>query len=375
MKIKNTNKLIIISFVNLNLLICGCDKNSAEKENKNYLIHSDTIILPENSNIKSRIKSITIQDEEFRAELVTTGIVRSIPNRYAEIAPPFAGRVLKSYIKLGQKVTTGSPIFEISSPDYFSAQKEYFDAKSEFKLAEQNLKRQQDLLKNGVGVLRELEEAETEYETKKSALENATAALKIFNIDPSKVVLGQPLVVTSPIEGEIVNNKIVIGQYLKEDAPPVAIVAELSTVWVAGQIKEKDIPFIQQLDKVEVKVDAYPDKILTGSIYHVKEIVDEETRSVEVLIECNNNERILRPGMFVTVKLIGKPKTSVLIPAKAILQFNDNQFVFVNVGVNKYQIRKIETDGTYNDKVIVKSGLKKGESIISEGGIYLLDAK
>jgi len=369
-------KIRLVNFIYyVHILAIGCKNKITENEHKNYYIRADTIILTENSNIKSRIKTTTINEEEFRAELVTTGIVRSIPNRYAEIAPPFAGRVLKSHIRLGQRVKPGSPILEISSPDYFSAQKAYFDAKSEFKLAEQNLKRQQDLLKNGVGVQRELEEAEADYETKKSALENATAALKIFNIEPSKVVLGQPLVVTSPIEGEIVENKIVLGQYLKEDAAPVAIVAELSTVWVAGQIKEKDIPFINQLDKVEVKVAAYPNKVIKGSIYHIKEIIDEDTRSVEVLIECDNKERILRPGMFVSVKFIGKPKTSILIPTKSIIQLDDNQFIFIKVGENKYQLRKVETEGTYNDKVILKSWLKNGQTIISEGGIYLLEAK
>jgi cobalt-zinc-cadmium efflux system membrane fusion protein len=368
-------KNILIKVLVLSTLLSACKNKSSEQDEANYSVDGNIISLKENANIKSRIKVEKVAAEDFRLELVTAGIVRSIPNNYAEIAPPFAGRILKSYVRLGQKVEPGSPIFEMSSPDYFNAQKEYFDAKQEFKQAELNLKRQQDLLKNGVGVQRELEEAETDFATKKSALENAAAALRIFNIKPENTVLGQPLVVTSPIKGEIVDNKIVIGQYLKEDAAPIAIVAELSKVWIAGQVKEKDIRFIHELDEVQVKIAAFPDRIIKGKVYHVNEIVDEETRSVQVLIECENKERDLKPGMYVTVRFIDTPEPAILINSKAVLQMNDHQFVYVQVGKDQYEKRKIETEGASNGKVVVKSGLKSGDMVVSEGGIYLLELK
>jgi cobalt-zinc-cadmium efflux system membrane fusion protein len=368
-------KNILIKALVLSALLSACKNNSSEQDAANYTLDGNIISLKENANIKSRIKVEKVEVEDFRLELVVAGIVRSIPNNYAEIAPPFAGRILKSYVRLGQRVEPGSPIFEISSPDYFNAQKEYFDAKQEFKQAELNLKRQQDLLKNGVGVQRELEEAETDFATKKSTLENAAAALRIFNINPENTVLGQPLVVRSPIKGEIVDNKIVIGQYLRADAPPIAIVAELSKVWIAGQVKEKDIPFINELDEVQVNIATFPDRIIKGKVYHVNEIVDEDTRSVQVLIECDNKEHDLKPGMYVTVRFIDTPEPAILINTKAVLQMNDHQFVYVQVGKDQYEKRKIETEGTSNGKVVVKSGLKSGEMIVSEGGIYLLELK
>jgi cobalt-zinc-cadmium efflux system membrane fusion protein len=368
-------KNILIKAIALLTLLSACRNNSSQQEAANYTKEGNVIFLKENANIKSRIKVEKVLIEDFRLELVVAGIVRSIPNNYAEIAPPFAGRILKSYVRLGQKVEPGSPIFDMSSPDYFNAQKEYFDAKQGFKQAELNLKRQQDLLKNGVGVQRELEEAETDFATKKSALENAAAALLIFNINPENTVLGQPLVVRSPIKGEIVDNKIVIGQYLKEDAAPIAIVAELSKVWIVGQVKEKDIRFIHGLDEVQVNIAAFPDRIIKGKVYHVNEIVDEETRSVQVLIECDNKDRYLKPGMYVTVRFIDTPKPAILINSKAVLQMNDHQFVYVQVGIDQYEKRKIETEGTSNGKVVVKSGLISGDMVVSEGGIYLLELK
>lgn len=252
--------------------------------------------------------------------MTTAGTVKAIPNFYAEIAPPFAGRVLKSHVRLGQKVQRGSAIFEISSPDYYSAQKDYFDAKQEFRQAELNFNRQRDLLENGVGVQRDIEEAETRYETQKTALSNAAAALRIFSVNPDKISLGQPLVVRSPINGEVVRNDIVIGQYLREDVGPIAIVAELSKVWIVGQVKEKDIYLINQLKEVGVKVGAYPDDVIQGKIYHVNEIVNEDTRSVEVLIECDNLNRKLKSGMYVTVLFTEVANQFVKVPSKAVFQ-------------------------------------------------------
>lgn len=369
----NITALLLLAVASSFLLhSCGNSKEEDHGHTAGYTIKGDTVVLTENSNIKSKLNFSTVAEQDFVMELTTAGIVRAIPTAYAEIAPPFAGRVLKSYVRLGQKVNAGSPVFEISSPDYFNSQKEYFDAKQEFRQAELNLKRQQDLLKNGVGVQRELEEAETEFTTKKSALSNASAALKIFNIDPENTVLGQALIVVSPIRGDILTNNIVIGQYLREDAEPLAIVAELSKVWIVGQVKEKDIRFISGLDEVEVMVAAFPDRTIKGKIYHVNEIVNEETRSVEVLVECENPNHDLKPGMYVTVLFKDTPEIAILVPSKSVFQKEEKQFVFVKIDDNRFEKRQIETAGTSNGNVIVTSGLKTGDVIVSEGGSLMI---
>lgn len=351
---------------------CGRRGKEAHEPEANYMVHGDTITLTEHSNIKSHLKGYTVEEQPFKNGLTTAGIVKTIANNYAAIAPPFAGRVTKSYVKLGQRVVQGSPIFEMSSSDYFAAQKEYFDTKQEFHQAEISLKRQQDLLKNGVGVQREMEEANTEFEIKKTAFSNASVALKIFDADPSDVALGKPLVIRSPIDGEIVENAIVIGQYLKEDSPPVAQVAELSKVWVAAQVKEKDIGRIKDMEEVEIRITSMPEKKITGEIHHISGIVDSETRSVQVLIECDNSNRMLKPGMYVTVLFEGASRQTLLVPTRAVFQTEKSQFVFVSVGKSSYKKREIETTGSSNGHLIVVSGLEAGEVIVNEGGIFLL---
>lgn len=351
---------------------CSHPKEDNHRDTMGYTITGDTIVLAENATIKSKLHFRTVTEQDFSMELTAAGIVSAIPTAYAEIASPFPGRILKSYIKLGQKIKSGSPVFEISSPAYFNAQKEYFDAKHEFRQADLQLKRQRDLLKNGVGVQRELEEAETEFTIRKSALTNASVALNIFNIDPEKIVLGQPLTVASPIRGDVLTNNIVIGQYLSEDAPPLAIVAELSKVWIVGQVKEKDIRFIHTLDEVEIRVAAYPDRTFSGKIYHVNEIIHEATRSIEVVVECENPSRELKPGMYVTALFKDRSKSAVLVPLTSVFQNEGEQFVFVQLDDARFKKNKIETTGNSNGNLIVTSGLQTGDVIVSQGGSLLI---
>ncbi|WP_010249423.1 efflux RND transporter periplasmic adaptor subunit [Myroides injenensis] len=365
-------KIHIIGILSLSVLLSFCsDKKEQSGEAAQYQVENQVITLTENSNIKSRIKVTSVEEEDFTFDLVTAGVVKAIPNHYAEIASPFSGRIIKSFIKLGQKVKVDTPLFEVSSPDYFDAQKDYFDSKQEYKQASLNLKRQADLLENGVGVRQEYEEAETENSIAKAAFENATAAIKIYNVNPNTLVLGQPLIVRSPIDGEILENNIVLGQYINDDAEPVVKIAALNKIWIVGKVKEKDIQHLAKLNKVQVELSAYPDQPIVGTIYHINEIVDEETRSIDVLIEADNDTRVLKPGMYVNVRFIDQPEKVILVPSRAVLQGEDSSFVYVEVSPNSYQQKNIEVGGVSGDKTVVLSGLNKGDKVVYEGGIYL----
>jgi cobalt-zinc-cadmium efflux system membrane fusion protein len=243
----------------------------------------------------------------------------------------------------------------------------------EMQLAEKNLKRQQDLFKNGVGTQKDLDEAEVSYELSKRDYENSIASLKVYHVNPEELILGQPLVVRSPIKGEIVENKIVIGQYLKEDAEPVAIVAELSNVWVIGQLKEKDINSVHLNEKVEIRLTGMHDIPIDGSVFHIGELLDEATRSVQVYVLCKNIDRVMKPGMFVSTQFSENKVNEILIPTAALFQMEDASFVYIHTGNNRYIRRNVDVNGTDGDRVIIKSGLNPGDEIVVEGGILLMN--
>lgn len=354
-------------------IIASCQNNTEQDAQKITRSASDSIFVPGNPDLTKKIKTAKIIPEPYRKKIITSGIVKAIPNNYAEIASPFSGRITRSFVSLGQKVEVGSPVFEISSPAFFEAGKAYYQSKQEMQLAEKNLKRQQDLFNNGVGTQKDLDEAEVTYELTKRDFENSIASLKVYHVYPEELVLGQPLIVRSPIKGEVVENNIVIGQYLKEDADPVAIVAELSTVWVIGQLKEKDLNSVHKSDEAEIRLTGMPDVPIKGKVFHIGEILDEATRSVQIYVLCENRERVMKPGMFVTTRFSESTGNAILIPASSLYQMEESSFVFMSLGKDKYIKKRVEVNGTDSNRVVIKSGLNTDDEIVIEGGSLLLD--
>ena len=311
------------------MMCYACTGQQKEQENQEFSVSGDTIVVSSESPIAKKLKISEVQKELHETTFTVSGIVKAIPNHYAEIASPFAGRVTRSFIRLGQKVDKGSPLFEISSPDFFETGKVYYQAKQEMELASKNLRREQDLYAHKVSAQKEVEEAEVNYELKKKDYENALAALKVFQIEPDQV---------------------------------------------AANVKEKDMSLLSSLKKVEISLVSQSNQTFSGTIYHINEMLDEDTRSVEVLVACDNKERLMKPAMYATVKLTDEPAESILIPTSAILQEEEQAYVLVSSGNNKFLKRKVETSATDGDKSVITSGLQSGEKYVSDGAFYLLNA-
>jgi cobalt-zinc-cadmium efflux system membrane fusion protein len=367
---------IILPFVLIIAVIAGaCRHDKTQNQHLNYILQGDEITIPDSSNIKPQIKLAQATREPYKLQLYSAAKIKAIPNKYAEIAAPFNGRIMKSFAQLGEDVDPGTPLFSIYSSDYTDAQKSFLQARQQFILSEKDYKRQNDLLENGVGVQRDFETARTLFENSKSEFEKSRSSIRIFGVDPEQMIFGEPLVVRSPIKGQVIKNSIVVGKYLTDNSSAIITVAEISSVWITASVKEKDIRFIQEGDVTEAQVIAYPGEVFAGKVYHIDEIVDEETRSINVLIECPNRGEMLKPGMYATVKFTERPILTVFVPSTSLLQLNDKNFVFVQTKPGTYKRQNVSTAETINGKTVITEGLEGKETIIAEGGFYLLDAK
>lgn len=353
-------------------LLVACNSNRVSNESADVNYQGDTVVVSESSVVNSKIKLHTVSISDYNTEFTTTGVVKAVNGRLAGIATPFDGRITKSFVKLGQRVNAGTPIVELHSAEYSAAVRDYYQSVQAKKQAASNLDRQKALVEKGVGSVREMEQAETDYEYSFREFESALATLKMLGIDTGNIGSEQAMRLTSPIAGEVVKIDMVIGQFVKSDADPLAIVADLDEVWVIAQIKEKHINSIGYDDKVEVRTDADRDNPIIGRISHISELMDEDTRSVEVMVSCENKDRKLRPGMFASVHFIGTARPSIVIPSTAILQDGDNSYVFVHNGDGRFVKRNVTTTMAGLAESLVTSGLVAGESIVAEGGIYLM---
>lgn len=366
MKVRNTH-IVLFSLV---VILAGCRHRTTGETEKLYTVKGDTVYL-QSDLLSDKIKIEEVAIEPFVKEVITSGTVQAIPTQFAYIAPPFPGRVIKSHVRLGQYVGVNTPLFEITSPDFTSAQKDFYQAQSERDLAQKDLKRKEDLIKNGVGSQKELEEAQNVLLIAEKEYENSIAALKVYQTDPHSMVLGQALIIRSPIPGNVIENSIVTGQYINSDSEPVAVVADLSKVWVVAQVKEKDIRFIHEGNNMDIHISAFPGKTIKGVVFRVDESVDEETRSIKVLSVCDNKEGFLKLGMYTTVHFLDKPADCITVPEKALLQSDKESYVFVQVAENTFVRTPVETEEGKNGKAVINEGLDRGDRVIIEGGYYL----
>ncbi len=368
MKNKKYLLIILLPFI---ISFIGCRNKVDENTPNTYQVKGDTVYISDQNLIASKIKLSEVEVKSYSKEVITAGTVQPIPTQFAYIAPPFSGRIIKSYIKLGQPIKANTPLFEIISPSFTAVQKDFFQARASRELAQKELKRKKDLIKNGVGSQKELEEALNTLQIVEKEYENAYSALQVYQVNPENIILGQPLIVRSPIAGHVIENNIVTGQYIKDDSEPIATIADLSQVWVTAQVKEKDIRFIHEGDNIEINMSAYPGKVITGKVFHVEEAVDEATRSIKVLSICDNKEGLLKIGMYTTVHFLDKASDFIHIPEKALLQGEKDSYVYVELAPNIYKRTPVEVETSKNGEAVISKGLSVGNKIISEGGYYL----
>ena len=133
------------------IVLCSCHTQKQEDESAHAVtLKGDIIHIGSESPVLSKLTKETVKQEPYRMEFTTSGVVQAIPSNYAEVASPVSGRITKSFVRLGQKVAPGSPIFEISAPAVYEAGKSYYQAHQEMELALKSLNREKDLMKNKV---------------------------------------------------------------------------------------------------------------------------------------------------------------------------------------------------------------------------------
>jgi cobalt-zinc-cadmium efflux system membrane fusion protein len=337
----------------------------------NIVFRGDTIYVPSGSPASKKLELLTVKSQDYSAQFITTGVIKPLAGHLAHVTTPFDGRVVKSFVRLGEKVRAGTPLFEVNSTDYLETVRTCMQARQQMELAEKNFLRKKELLESGVSSRKDYDEAKMEFEMAEKECEKTNAILEIYNLNPRDADMAKPLIVRSPIAGEIVQTEITVGQYIKSDAEPIVTIADLEKIWVIARVKEKDLGTINLKDSADVIAESFPDKPIKGVVNYIGNMMDEQTRSVEVYLECENQERILKPGMFITTRFYRELDNVIIIPSSSLLQDEESSYVFMEIAPDLYLKKNIYAETIGERKVIVRSGLNEGDIIVSEGAIYL----
>jgi cobalt-zinc-cadmium efflux system membrane fusion protein len=327
------------------------------------------LVIPQNSPIRGRLNVGELSTQTVRHELNVPASAEADPAKLAKISPPLAGRIVRLLVRLGDSVKQGDPLFSLDSADLVAAQSDYLKAKTADNQAERNLFRQKDLRDHGIGAEKEVEQSQADRDVARSELERSTIRLHLLGMAPGDV--GKPLTVRAPISGRIIELETAPGQYLNDPAAVVMTVADLSSLWVAASVPEKDIQRVSIGEDAAVVFSAYPDQRFTAKVQYISEVLSSETRSVKVRLALDNVEGRLKPGMFARVTLRGSEAQELVVPATALALRGDKNYVFVEKSPWTFERRVVEVGEPLPSGTCVTSGLSAKERIVTSGTILL----
>lgn len=317
---------------------------------------SQTIVVDSTTTQNMGIRTAAVTRGPLRRTIRTVGVIDYDETTLAEVTTKFKGWIEKLYVNAtGQLVMRGDPLFEIYSPELYSAQVEYLLATDPSNKA-------------GAG--------------SDSLKVSAQTKLRFFDISDGQIAelertreARKTLRIVAPQDGFVVEKMVVEGQMVDAGMRTYRL-ADLGLVWVQAQIYEQDLVYLKLGQEATVALSYLADREFRGRVTYIYPNVDEKTRTAKVRMEFHNPGYFLKPGMFATVHVTSELEPStLLVPDMAILRSGEKTTVFVARDGGKFDPRIVTLgpqaeDDTYQ----VLSGLQEGERIVTSGQ-FMLDSE
>ena len=352
-------KWIVLTLLTSALWGCKSHQKTDEGASKPDFVSTEYGVTVETgSQLEKKLTLRVIEPQTLDAQFKTTASVGAKSGSIAEIGLPFGGRVIRSFVRLGDQVHRGQVLFEVNSSDYMETVKDYLESRSASNLATANQKRKEALYQRGMLSDREWEEICAESRNAENAFEDYISGKRSF-MDVSADFK----------RGRVVRNELVIGGYLNEEDEAPMTVADLSTIWVTANVKTSQISGLALGQMVKVEFEA--GRQMEGKIFYLGELLDEKTQTLPVVIECVNTERSLKPGMFVSAIFERHAISALIVPSSAIFQGEGNKYVYVQDSPGHFNRVQVIAENIEKGQSRILSGLSGGETIIVDGGIYL----
>lgn len=179
--------------------------------------------------------------------------------------------------------------------------------------------------------------------------------------------------IRAPFDGTVISKDVSLKEQVHTDTQILRI-ADLSTVWISADIYEENVPILKTLagKAVRVRNQAWPDREFEAEVFFTGEIMDEATRTISMRAVANNEDRLLKPGMFVTIELDEQAQQqSLAVPLSAVQEHAGQQFVYLHLGEGKFERRDVVLGKRNKQAVEVLDGLTEGDEVVVSGGFVL----
>lgn len=278
------------------------------------------------------------------------------------IAPKIDGWVDRLYVNAtGQAVAAGEPLLAIYSPMLVTAQQELLLATQ----LRTEVSEGGDVARGGATDLRDA--------ARRRLLYWDIAPAQIAEIERTGAVQ-KTLVLRSPVSGFVVEKNVLGGQKTMAGEALYKI-ADLSTVWLEGEVFERDLASVRLGAKVTLDLESYPGEHPNGRISYIYPTLNAETRTARVRVVMANPGTRLKPGMYATLHIASASAgTAVTVPRGAILATGGRSLVFVRTTAGSLEPRTVTLGASTEDRTQIIAGLNVGEVVVASA-TFLVDAE
>lgn len=296
--------------------------------------------------------------------------------RTAHIGSYVTGRITDMFVILGDYVQPGQPLARITSPDLTNSQLAYLRALSRVVVTSKALERAQHLLAADAIPVAEVERRQSEMEIAQAELSAAIDQLRLFGMGDAELkILNKRgkilpwLDIKSTREGYVIARNVLIGQVV-QPSDPLFQVADLSHVWVVGDVPEQIARDVELDQHVEIQVPALNQQ-LDGIIIFVSDTVNRLTRTVMTRVMVENPERKLKPDMLANMHITDPQHKVLVVPESAVVRELNQDYVFVALSDNEFQRVPVELAKEVANLRPVLNGLTAEQRIVTSGAFHL----
>lgn len=299
-------------------------------------------------------------------------------NELAEVTTLIRGRVLKVSVDVGQDVKKGALLALLHSMDLGVAEGDYLKAAARLYEAELAHSRAKELYEGKAVSLAELQRREAAMRTARAEARETKSRLELLGVPQDEIerldrehTIKADVPLRAPFDGRVIMRNITRGEVV-ETHQKLFTVANLTDVWVVGNVPEKDVQFIRKEQKVDVLLAAYPHAIFRGTITYVGDVLDPATRTMRLRVTVLNPDRLLKPEMFAIIRVYAPPNPDELsIPLEAVQNGSAGAMVFVQRGPGEFEARTVKVGSEQGDLVSVLDGVSAGEQVVTKGSFAL----
>ena len=329
---------------------------------------------------RAGIETATVRSEPSVSTLTVPGTVMSNAYRDTKVNALVGGILRQVSAELGSSVKRGQPLAVVFSNELAEAQMKYLSMQAMLRADHQKLERTEKLVAIGAASRQELEEITAVRAAHETEGAGARQRLLLLGLSPAQVAglidashIVSEVTVPAPTDGVVISRAVNPGQVVGP-AQELFVVTDLSTVWVIGDLYEKDFGSVRVGSDAAVNFPAAPNRLLRGKVAYIDPRVDPATRTAKVRVEVPNAGGDLRLGMYVTVSFETRSgQRLTLVPSAAVQSLGERTVVYVRPegGDGRFTERVVKLGPAVGDFRAVVEGLKPGERVVTKGSFFL----